>query len=114
MKIGFILLILLLALQSNAESICKDCKVTGMQPDQRRGGTYVWLTGNWNDSESNCNTPTTHAFFVPSDSTLEQSILSLSLAAMIANKTVGYAVGTGNCEQGYEILSHIYVSNDPT
>lgn len=110
MKNILVALLVLLPGISSAVSVCKNCTISGMQPDPRRNGTYIWFEGNWSDSETSCNTPSSKAFFVPAGSNVEGSLISISLAAMISGKTIGYVYGNGVCSQGYEILNYFYLS----
>jgi len=96
---------------ASAVSVCKSCTVTGVQPDPRRGGTYIFMEGDWSDSTTSCtNTTTNKALFVNQGSALEEAIVSVALVGLTSGKTIGYAYGTGVCvEHQYETLDYIYI-----
>ena len=112
MRYFVLIFAILVASPSFAVSICKNCTITGIQPDVRHGGTYIWVDGDWGNSDTECSTPNSKAFFVPVDSTLEEQIISIALAAFVAKKTVGYILGTGTCSSNnYETVSYFYIKD---
>lgn len=104
----------LVSFYAGAVGKCVDCSITGIQPDPRRGGTYLFLDGDWSESQTSCsNTSSVHAFFVPFGSTGENSVLSTGLAAFLSDKTVGWIYGSGDCDAyGYETVDYIYIKKN--
>ena len=90
---------------------CTDCTITGIQADPRRSGTYIFLSGDWSESETSCsNTTITKAFVVPAGSPVESIVVSLGLAAFSAGRQIGWIFGNGNCDAfGYEEVDYMYV-----
>ncbi len=110
-KILVIIFSLVCSFTVSAVSVCKNCIITGIQPDPRRDGTFIWLEGDWTESDSSCSTPRTKVFFIPAGSKVESTTISVSLAAMLSGKKVGYAYGSGECIYNYEVLHYIFISN---
>lgn len=109
-KVLIVVLIAAISTQSWAVSICKNCKVTGVQADPRRGGTYVFVeSGDWSESVNSCSgTASLKAFFVPEGSKVEATTISLSMAALVSGREIKHVFGNGDCSYfSYEGIDYI-------
>jgi len=110
-KLFLLIILMLLSAETYAVAICKNCTVTGIQADPRRGGTYIFVDGDWSESNTTCNnTLSVKTFWVEAGASVENTTVSLAMLALSTGKTLGYIHGTGICTpENYEHVSILYL-----
>ena len=105
------LFFLLLPTLSSAIAICNNCKISGVQPDPRRGGTYIFMSGDWNSSVNTCSgTIGLKAFWIKEGSSVEKTMISVALAGLVSQRSVAYAYGNGVCSpHDYEMIDYFII-----
>ena len=94
-------------------SKCENCTVTAVQPDPRRGGTYIWFDGTWTLGEVCLSTRSSKAFWVGdngSASNIDNVVISAALTAMTAGLNIKHVYGNGQCsDHQYEDLNYFQI-----
>ncbi len=91
-----------------SKSICENCKISGVQPDPRRSGTYIFIDGDLSIQGAECsNTASMKAYFIPENSVEQKTVISVALAALMSDRSVDYLHGNGVCDaNGYEAIDY--------